>query len=107
MSNYSLDYSAPRCVVEDGTGEAQLYVYDDMVATVLKLSTEEWRHLQELAMRTGELMYQRHKWFSGNSRPKVKLTSEKKNSKVSMVFKETVDCRNSRVFVVTLVRREN
>jgi len=67
--------------VEDGTGEAQLYVYDDMVATVLKLSTEQWRHLQELAMRTGELMYQRHKWFSGNSRPKVKLTTEKKTVK--------------------------
>jgi len=92
--------------VEDGTGEAQLYVYDDMVATVLKLSTEQWRHLQELAMRTGEFMYQRHKWFSGNSRPKVKLITEK-NSKVSMVFMGTVYCRNSRVLVVTLVRREN
>lgn len=65
-------YFAPRCVVEDGTGEAQLYVYDDMVPAVLKLSSQEWRHLQDLAMRTGELLHQRHKWFGGNSRPKVK-----------------------------------
>lgn len=63
--------------MEDGTGEAQLYVYDDIVATVLKLSSQEWRHLQDLAMRTGELMYQRYKWFGGNSRPKVKLTTKK------------------------------
>ncbi|XP_078362482.1 CST complex subunit CTC1-like isoform X2 [Oculina patagonica] len=55
-----------RCVVEDGTGEAQLYVYDDMVPTVLKLSSQQWRHLQDLAMRTGELLYQRHRWFGGD-----------------------------------------
>lgn len=41
--------------MEDGTGEAHLYVYDDMVATVLKLSSQQWRHLLDLAMRTGEL----------------------------------------------------
>lgn len=63
--------------MEDGTGEAHLYVYDDMVATVLKLSGQQWRHLLDLSMRTGELMYQRHKWFSGNSRPKVNLTTQK------------------------------
>ena len=52
--------------MEDGTGEAQLYVYDDMVPTVLKLTSQQWRHLQDLAMRTGELVYQRHNWFGGN-----------------------------------------
>ena len=71
--------------MEDGTGEAQLYVYDDMVATVLKLSNQQWRHLQDLAMRTGELLYQRHKWFSGNSRPKVKLTNRKEQYIVGVV----------------------
>lgn len=68
--------------MEDGTGEAQLYVYDDIVATVLKLSCQQWRHLQDLAMRTGELMYQRYKWFGGNGRPKVKLTTKKKKKPV-------------------------
>lgn len=88
-------------MVEDGTGEAHLYVYDDMVATVLKLSSQQWRHLLDLAMRTGELMYQRHKWFGGSSRPKVK------SSEILYVFlllmMGTVSCRLSRMFVVTLV----
>ena len=60
--------------MEDGTGEAQLYVYDDMVSTVLKLSGQQWRHLQDLAMRTGELLYQRH-WRGGSSRPQVQFTA--------------------------------
>lgn len=56
--------------MDDGTGEAQLYVYDDMVPTVLKLSGQQWHHLKDLAMRTGELLYQRQ-WRGGNSRPQV------------------------------------
>lgn len=56
--------------MEDGTGEAQLYVYDDIVPTVLKLSSQQWRHLQDLAMRTGELLYQRHRWFGGDRKVK-------------------------------------
>ena len=57
--------------MNDGTGEAQLYVYDDMVPTVLKLSGQQWHHLKDLAMHTGELLHQRH-WRGGNSRPQVK-----------------------------------
>lgn len=56
--------------MEDGTGEAQVYAYDDMVPTVLKLSSQQWGHLQDLAMRTGELLYQRPKWFGGNRKVK-------------------------------------
>lgn len=56
--------------MEDGTGEAQMYVYDDMVPTVLKLSTQQWHHLQDLAMRTGELLYQRQ-WRGRNNPPEV------------------------------------
>ena len=56
--------------MEDGTGEAQLYVYDSIVPTALKLTGEEWRHLQDLAMRTGELLYQRH-WHSGSRHQQV------------------------------------
>jgi len=85
-----------RCVVEDGTGEAQLYVYDDIVATVLKLSSQQWRHLQDLAMRTGELMYQRYKWFGGNSRPKLNqgnLSSRETDAK--MIFEN--HCCSSQV----------
>ena len=59
-----------RCVVEDGTGEAQVYVYDDLVPTLLKLSSQQWRHLQDLAMRTGELLYQRH-WYGARGRVEV------------------------------------
>ena len=56
--------------MEDGTGEAQLYMYDEIVPTLLKLSSQQWRHLQDLAMRTGELLYQRL-WRGGNSHPQV------------------------------------
>jgi len=72
--------------VEDGTGEAQLYVYDDMVSTVLKLSGQQWRHLQDLAMRTGELLYQRH-WCGGRSRPQLiqgHLSSREAEAKMTL-----------------------
>ncbi|XP_068693359.1 CST complex subunit CTC1-like isoform X1 [Montipora foliosa] len=55
-----------RCVVEDGTGEAQVYVYDDLVPTILKLSRQQWLNLQDLAMRNGELLYQRY-WRGASS----------------------------------------
>lgn len=75
-----------RCVVEDGTGEAQMYVYDDMVPTVLKLSTQQWHHLQDLAMRTGELLYQRH-WRGRNNPPEVNqgnLCSKEAEAKMTL-----------------------
>ena len=62
-------------MVEDGTGEAQVYVYDDLVPTILKLTCQQWLSLQDLAMRNGELLYQRH-WRCGNRGPKVKNVSK-------------------------------
>ena len=58
-------------MVEDGTGEAQVYVYDDLVPTILKLTCQQWLKLQDLAMRNGELLYQRH-WRCGNRGPQVR-----------------------------------
>ena len=57
--------------MEDGTAEAQLYVYDDMVPTLLKLPLQQWHHLQDLAMRSGELVFQRH-WRGGDIHSRVK-----------------------------------
>ena len=57
--------------MEDGTGEAQVYVYDDLVPTLLRLSDQQWHHLQDLAMRSGELLYQRQ-WYGARGRVKVK-----------------------------------
>lgn len=62
-------------MVEDGTGEAQVYVYDDLVPTILKLNCQQWLNLQDLAMRNGELLYQRH-WRCGNRDFKVKNVSK-------------------------------
>lgn len=45
-------------------------MYDDLVPTLLKVSSQQWRHLQDLAMRTGELLYQRH-WYGARGRAKV------------------------------------
>lgn len=85
-----------RCVVEDGTGEAHLYVYDDMVAILLKLSSQQWRRLLDLAMCTGELMYQRHKWFGGNSCPKLNQGNLcSKETEAKMNFEN--HCRSSQV----------
>lgn len=68
---YKLNAEA-RCVVEDGTGEAQVYVYDDLVPTLLRLSDQQWHHLQDLAMRSGELLYQRQ-WYGARGRVKTNL----------------------------------
>lgn len=69
--------------MEDGTGEAQLYVYDETIQTLLKLSSQQWRHLQDLAMRTGELLYQRL-WRGGTSHPQV----QRRQSSISRFYLE-------------------
>ena len=69
--------------MEDGTGEAQLYVYDEIVQTLLKLSSQQWRHLQDLAMHTGELLYQRL-WRGGTSHPQV----QRRQNSISRLYLE-------------------
>ena len=69
--------------MEDGTGEAQLYVYDEIVQTLLKLSSQQWRHLQDLAMHSGELLYQRL-WRGGNSHQQV----QRRQNSISRLYLE-------------------
>ena len=62
-----------RCVIEDGTGEAQLYLDDDVIASLLQLSSQQWSQLKDASMNSGELSYQRAWRGEDNARTKVRL----------------------------------
>lgn len=55
-------YFTFRCLIEDGTAEALVYLSDDMVSFLLKLSNTELSKLKSLALSLGELLYQRHSY---------------------------------------------
>ncbi|XP_031564165.1 CST complex subunit CTC1-like isoform X2 [Actinia tenebrosa] len=55
-----------RCLVEDGTAEAMLYLSQDTIPFLLKLSHDDMSRLKSHALNVGELVYQRYSY--GNDR---------------------------------------
>ena len=51
-----------RCLVEDGTAEALVYLSNESISFLLKLSNDELSKLKSYALSLGELVYQRHSY---------------------------------------------
>ena len=57
-----------RCLVEDGTGEAMLYVENDQVKELLLTNDTSWNEIKHLSQKQGEVSYQRWAfWKVGDS----------------------------------------
>ena len=57
-----------RCLVEDGTGEAMLYVENDQVKELLLTNDTSWNEIKHLSQKQGEISYQRLAfWKVGDS----------------------------------------
>ena len=57
-----------RCLVEDGTGEAMLYVENDQVKELLLTNDTSWNEIKHLSQKQGEVSYQRLAfWKVGDS----------------------------------------
>ena len=57
-----------RCLVEDGTGEAMLFIEDhDLVRQMLFLKDSTWLEIKNMSRKHGEVWYQRSAyWKVGN-----------------------------------------
>ena len=46
-----------RFILDDGSGQGQLYATNDMVRQAMGLSQRDWVELNEVVLRTGQLVY--------------------------------------------------
>lgn len=46
-----------RFILDDGSGEGQLYATNDMVRQTMGLSQREWAELNEILLKIGHLVY--------------------------------------------------
>ena len=55
-----------RLLLEDGSGEAHLYIDNELVPQVLLVPTDEWRRLVQSVQTKGSLFYikQKHNFVS-------------------------------------------
>ena len=55
-----------RLLLEDGSGEAHLYIDNELVPQVLLVPTDEWRRLVQSVQTKGSLVYikQKHNFVS-------------------------------------------
>ena len=66
-----------RLLLEDGSGEADLYIDNELVPQVLLVPTDEWRRLVQSVQTKGSLVYikQKHNFVSLRFKYKVNSLS--------------------------------
>lgn len=76
--------------MDDGSGEGQLYATNDMVRQTMGLSQRDWAELNEVVVRTGQLVYAK---------------GHQHCPQVSVIVKSTnLTSQNRHIIIVTIYR---